>query len=492
MESSTIKNEERSLINIIKNVESKVNGLFNELKNEIYLPEDKLRRILTILTLLKEIGELLKKKRTNGADTKENERKKLITKLVNALFAGRAPRGILLYGPPGTGKSYLMSLLKDYGGLDVIKISGPEIISAYYGETERNLRRAFRRAVDIAREKGLGVIFIDEIDSIAPRRDLVRGELEPRLVGQLLTLMDGIEKEVKEGFVIVIASTNRIWALDPALRRPGRFDFEVEIELPDERARREIFRIYLCKIKPLLEEGIKELCDNYEDRYSPTSPEFEELISLTEGFSGADIFHLVREAILKKIEGKAKKKEVEVKVKLKDLIDIARAMKPSILRGYELKDVSTFCKSQEGKCRDEYLNDFLLFVNHYREIQKNIRESLCPCIANRIEKVIEVSAPRLRSRWFGETEERLREIMDKFLRLDRAMLIIYSIEALADRRDENLIGVRAELGYYLSKIEEAKETGKRLKVVSTVSPENEEYIDSSIATYFYKIKQKLK
>ncbi len=144
-----------------------------------------------------------------------------------------APKGVLLYGPPGTGKTLLAKAVATESNAHFIPISGPEIMSKFYGESEARLREIFKEA----KEKAPTIIFIDEIDSIAPKREEVTGEVERRVVSQLLSLMDGLEAR---GKVIVIAATNRPNAIDPALRRPGRFDREIEIKVPDKKGRYEI------------------------------------------------------------------------------------------------------------------------------------------------------------------------------------------------------------------------------------------------------------
>ena len=148
-----------------------------------------------------------------------------------------APKGVLLYGPPGTGKTLLAKAVATESNAHFIPIGGPEIMSKFYGESEARLREIFKEA----REKAPTIIFIDEIDSIAPKREEVTGEVERRVVSQLLSLMDGLEAR---GKVIVIAATNRPNALDPALRRPGRFDREIEIKVPDKKGRYEILQIH--------------------------------------------------------------------------------------------------------------------------------------------------------------------------------------------------------------------------------------------------------
>ena len=147
----------------------------------------------------------------------------------------------LLYGPPGTGKTLLAKAVANESNAHFISISGPEIMSKFYGESEARLREIFKET----KEKAPSIMFIDEIDSITPKREEVTGEVERRVVSQLLSLMDGLEAR---GKVIVIAATNRPNAIDPALRRPGRFDREIEIKVPDKRGRLEILQLSLIHI----------------------------------------------------------------------------------------------------------------------------------------------------------------------------------------------------------------------------------------------------
>jgi len=175
------------------------------------------------------------------------------------------PKGVLLYGPPGTGKTLIAKAVANEIGASFFTINGPEIMSKFYGESEQRLREIFEEA----KENAPSIIFIDEIDAIAPRRDEVTGEVERRVVAQLLTLMDGLEER---GQVIVIGATNRIDAVDPALRRPGRFDREIEIGVPDREGRFEIFQIHTrnMPIEPkysrdFVLEAIERLKKNTED-----------------------------------------------------------------------------------------------------------------------------------------------------------------------------------------------------------------------------------
>jgi len=185
-----------------------------------------------------------------------------------------APKGVLLYGPPGTGKTLLAKAVANESNAHFISISGPEIMSKFYGESEARLREIFKEA----KEKSPSIIFIDEIDSIAPKREEVTGEVERRVVSQLLSLMDGLEAR---GKVIVIAATNRPNAIDPALRRPGRFDREIEIKVPDKKGRKDILMIHT--------------------RNMPLSDDvnLEKIASISHGYVGADLEYLCKEAAMK-------------------------------------------------------------------------------------------------------------------------------------------------------------------------------------------------
>src|SRR5690242_10875359 len=185
-----------------------------------------------------------------------------------------APKGVLLYGVPGTGKTLLAKAVANESNAHFISISGPEIMSKFYGESEARLREIFKEA----KEKAPSIIFIDEIDSIAPKREEVIGEVERRVVSQMLSLMDGLEGR---GKVIVIAASNRPNALDPALRRPGRFDREIEIRIPDKKGRLDILLIHTRNM-PLAEDV-----------------NLEKIAGISHGYVGADLEYLCKEAAMK-------------------------------------------------------------------------------------------------------------------------------------------------------------------------------------------------
>ena len=187
-----------------------------------------------------------------------------------------APKGVLLYGPPGTGKTLLAKAVAGETNAHFISLSGPEIMGKHYGESEERIREIFTQA----EENAPSIIFIDEIDSIAPKRDEVSGELEKRIVSQLLTLMDGMKSR---GKVVVIAATNRPDSIDPALRRPGRFDREIEIGIPDDEGRLDILSIHTRGMPIDQKVDLKQIS------------------KITHGFVGADLEVLAKEAAMKSL-----------------------------------------------------------------------------------------------------------------------------------------------------------------------------------------------
>ncbi|WP_297066297.1 CDC48 family AAA ATPase [Thermococcus sp.] len=290
------------------------------------------------------------------------------------------PKGVLLYGPPGTGKTLLAKAVANEANAHFIAINGPEIMSKYYGESEERLREVFKEA----EENAPAIIFIDEIDSIAPKREETHGEVEKRVVSQLLTLMDGLKSR---GKVIVIGATNRPDAIDPALRRPGRFDREIEVGVPDKQGRKEILQIHTRgmpiepdfrrdKVIEILEklrgderfrdaidraiekvekakdeEEIKRVLREVDERlYDEVKARLidgllEELAEITHGFVGADLAALAREAAMAALRRLIKEGKIdfeaehiprevleELKVTRKDFYEALKMVEPSALR----------------------------------------------------------------------------------------------------------------------------------------------------------------
>jgi transitional endoplasmic reticulum ATPase len=228
------------------------------------------------------------------------------------------PKGVILYGPPGTGKTLIAKAIANETGAHFISINGPEIMSKFYGESEARLREVFQEA----EQNAPSIVFIDELDAIAPKRGEVTGEVERRVVSQLLTLMDGLKSR---GQVVVIGATNRIEAIDPALRRPGRFDREIRIGVPDRNGRREILLIHTRRM-PLAEDV-----------------DLDELADITHGFVGADIAALVREAAMNALRRYLPEIDLEkevipaevlekIKVSREDFANALKTIQPSALR----------------------------------------------------------------------------------------------------------------------------------------------------------------
>ncbi|MCJ7517657.1 MAG: AAA family ATPase, partial [Methanomassiliicoccales archaeon] len=228
-----------------------------------------------------------------------------------------APKGVLLHGPPGTGKTLLAKAVAGETNANFTSIGGPEIMSKFYGESEERLREIFKEA----EENAPSIIFIDEIDSIAPKRDEVTGETERRVVAQILALMDGLKSR---GKVVVIGATNRPNALDPAIRRPGRFDREIEISIPNRNGRLEILQIH-TRGMPLAGDV-----------------DLEKLADLAHGYAGADLAALSKEAAMHSIRRIVPEMDLEmesipveilnkINVKKEDFFAALREMQPSSL-----------------------------------------------------------------------------------------------------------------------------------------------------------------
>ncbi len=350
-----------------------------------------------------------------------------------------APRGVLLHGPPGTGKTMMAKAVANESDAYFITINGPEIMSKYYGESEHKLREAF----DEAEKNTPAIIFIDEIDSIAPKRAEVTGEVERRVVAQLLSLMDGLKSRKN---VIVIGATNRPEALDMALRRPGRFDREIELRVPDREGRREIFQIH-TRGMPLAEDVT---LDALADR--------------TYGFVGADIAALCREAAMTALRRILPEIDLEQKVipketldkliiKRSDFEDVMKEIQPSALREilFEVPNVTwedigglDNVKSLLKEAVEWPLRYAASFRRIGVEAPKGVllygppgtgKTLLAKAIANESEaNFITVKGSDILSKWYGESEKHIAEIFKKARQVAPAIIFLDELDALAPMR----------------------------------------------------------
>ncbi len=353
------------------------------------------------------------------------------------------PKGVLLYGPPGTGKTLIAKAVANESNANFYAINGPEIMSKFYGQSEQRLREIFQNA----QKNAPSIIFIDEIDSIAPKREEVTGEVERRVVAQLLTLMDGLSGR---GHVIVIGATNRVDAIDPALRRPGRFDREIEIGIPDKKGRKEILQIH-TRGMPI--EGTPEDKDKL----------LEELAELTHGFVGADLAALAREAAMKALRRYLPQIDLDkpvptevlenMKVTREDFKEALKEIEPSVLREV-LVEIPSVHWDDIGDLEEvkEILREAVEMPLKGPEAFKKmgIRPSrgillygppgtgktlLAKAVATESEaNFISVKGPEVMSKWVGESEKAIREIFKKAKQSSPCIVFLDEIDAIAPRR----------------------------------------------------------
>ncbi len=349
------------------------------------------------------------------------------------------PKGVLLFGPPGTGKTLIAKAVASESGAHFISIAGPEVISKYYGESEQRLREVFEEA----RENAPSIIFIDELDSIAPRREEVTGEVERRVVAQLLTMMDGLEER---GQVVVIGATNRVDAIDAALRRPGRFDREIEIGVPSEQDRIDILKIH-TRGMPLAEDVNLDV-----------------LAQQTHGFVGADLAALAREAAIRALRRYLPDLDLEKEEIDQETLD-------------KLRVLGSDFRSAQRDVGPSAMREVMLEVSHVKwenvggleSAKTEVREAIEKPLTNRQEfedlgiepprgvllygppgtgktliakavasesgaNFIPVRGPQLLSKWVGESERAVREIFKKARQVSPAIIFFDEIDALAPSR----------------------------------------------------------
>ncbi|MFD1686516.1 CDC48 family AAA ATPase [Halobellus litoreus] len=388
------------------------------------------------------------------------------------------PQGVLLHGPPGTGKTLLAKAVANETSASFFSIAGPEIISKYYGESEQQLREIFEDAT----EESPSIIFIDELDSIAPKRDDVTGEVERRVVAQLLTMMDGLETR---GEVIVIAATNRVDSVDPALRRPGRFDREIEIGVPDEVGRKEILQIH-TRGMPLSDDvSLDHLADE------------------THGFVGADIESLTKEAAMKALRRYLPEIDLDEEdippslidrmiVKRQDFQGALADVEPSAMREVlvELPKVSwddvggledpkqTVKESVEWPLTSQDRFDRMGI-----DPPKGVllygppgtgKTLIAKAVANETNaNFISVRGPQLLSKWVGESEKAIRQTFRKARQVSPTIIFFDELDSLAPSRGGetgNNVSERV-VNQLLTELDGLEENGDVMVIAATNRPD---------------------
>jgi transitional endoplasmic reticulum ATPase len=348
------------------------------------------------------------------------------------------PKGVLLHGSPGTGKTLIAKAVANETNANFFSIAGPEVMSKYYGESEQRLREIFEEA----NRNTPSIIFIDELDSIAPKRGEVTGEVERRVVAQLLAMMDGLKER---GQVVVIGATNRVDAIDPALRRPGRFDREIEIGVPDRVDRMEILQIHVRNMP--IDESVS--LDDLADR--------------TNGFVGADISALCKEAAMKVLRRHLPEisfdddipQDVldEMSVTGEDFENALKEIEPSAMREVlvEISDVSWKDVGGIGTLRQEIVESVEWPLKRPAKFEEmGIRpprgvllygppgtgKTLIARAVARETKAnfISVKGPQLLSKWVGESEKAVREVFKKARQVSPAIIFFDELDAIAPMR----------------------------------------------------------
>ena len=350
------------------------------------------------------------------------------------------PKGVLLHGPPGCGKTLLAKAVANEAEANFYSINGPEIMSKFYGESEERLRQIFKEA----QENAPSIVFIDEIDAIAPKREEVTGEVEKRVVSQLLTLMDGLESR---GQLVVIAATNRPNALDPALRRPGRFDREIEIGIPDKKGRLEILQIHTRNM-PLAEDV-----------------SLEKIAEITYGYTGADLVALCKEAAMKALRRYLPKIDLEKErvpsevlrsmvVKFEDFMNAYKEIVPTAVREVYMEKPNVHWDDVGGleDVKRKLIEMVELPLKKPEKFKKiGIKPPrgillygppgcgktlLAKAVATESDaNFISIRGPEIFSKWVGESERAIREIFRKARMAAPSIIFIDEIDSLAPRRE---------------------------------------------------------
>jgi len=388
------------------------------------------------------------------------------------------PQGVLLHGPPGTGKTLLAKAVANETSASFFSIAGPEIISKYYGESEQQLREIF----EDAKEESPSIVFIDELDSIAPKREDVTGEVERRVVAQLLTMMDGLETR---GQVVVIGATNRVDSVDPALRRPGRFDREIEIGVPDEVGRKEILQIH-TRGMPLSDDvSLDHLADE------------------THGFVGADVESLTKEAAMKALRRYLPEIDLDEEevppslidrmiVKRDDFAGALTEVEPSAMREVlvELPKVSwedvgglASAKQEVQESVEWPLTTPEKFDRMGVEAPKGVllygppgtgKTLMAKAVANETNaNFISVRGPQLLSKWVGESEKAIRQTFRKARQVSPTVIFFDELDSLAPSRGQEMGNNVSErvVNQLLTELDGLEEMGDVMVIGATNRPD---------------------
>ncbi|MFP4627158.1 MAG: CDC48 family AAA ATPase [Natronomonas sp.] len=389
------------------------------------------------------------------------------------------PQGVLLHGPPGTGKTLLAKAVANETSASFFSIAGPEIISKYYGESEQQLREIF----EDASEESPSIVFIDELDSIAPKREDVTGEVERRVVAQLLTMMDGLESR---GQVIVIAATNRVDSVDPALRRPGRFDREIEIGVPDETGRKEILQIHT--------RGMP-LSDNVN---------LDSMADDTHGFVGADIESLTKEAAMKALRRYLPEIDLDEEdippslidrmiIKREDFRGALNEVDPSAMREVlvELPKVTwddvgglLDAKSKVKESVEWPLTKPEKFERMGIQPPAGVllygppgtgKTLMAKAVANETNaNFISVRGPQLLSKWVGESEKAIRQTFRKARQVSPTVVFFDELDSLAPGRGGDVAGSNVServVNQLLTEMDGLEEMGNVMVIGATNRPD---------------------
>jgi transitional endoplasmic reticulum ATPase len=388
------------------------------------------------------------------------------------------PQGVLLHGPPGTGKTLLAKAVANETSASFFSIAGPEIISKYYGESEQQLREIFEDAT----EESPSIIFIDELDSIAPKREDVTGEVERRVVAQLLTMMDGLESR---GQVIVIAATNRVDSVDPALRRPGRFDREIEIGVPDETGREEILQIH-TRGMPLSDDVA-----------------LDSLANDTHGFVGADIESLTKEAAMKALRRYLPEIDLDEEdippslidrmiVKREDFNGALNEVEPSAMREVlvELPKISWDDVGGLEQAQQEVKESVEWPLSSPEKFQRmgisppsgvllygppgTGKTLMAKAVANETNaNFISVRGPQLLSKWVGESEKAIRQTFRKARQVSPTVIFFDELDSLAPSRSQEMGSNVSErvVNQLLTELDGLEEKGDVMVIGATNRPD---------------------